>query len=69
MSEDELTEMQFANLIAKPSEITRYMSLDCDEIHLVNREIDIKIVLTQTKIENVDCIVINGIRFKKEVLK
>lgn len=49
-----------------PSNLSRTLIVDCDDIHLRHSSLDLNINIPNEKIECLDSIVINGVKFIKE---
>lgn len=49
-----------------PNTLTRELILDCDNIHLHHRSLDLTIDIPSEKIKDLNSIVINGVKFIKE---
>lgn len=50
-------------------DLPRNLFIECDSICLNQRSIDLEIQIPTRKVEEFDFIIINGVKFKKEVTK
>lgn len=54
------------NIRIVPNTLTRSFNIECDNIHLHHNSLDLDIDIPNEKVECLDAIIINGIKFIKE---
>lgn len=58
--------MNDKELTIVPSKLSKSFIVDCDDIHLHHKSLDLNIDISNEKIECLDSIIINGVKFIKE---